>query len=58
MFDAVEVKRLVDDFSLWKGDSYRLAILVAELAAAHEKSQNIAILEAADMNEAADLLRA
>lgn len=57
MFDAVEVKRLVDDFSLWKGDSYRLAMLVAELSAAHEKAQNVAALEAADMLEAANLLR-
>lgn len=57
MFDASEVKRIVDGFSLWKGDSYRLAVLVAAMASEHERAKIIAILDAANMTEAADLLR-
>lgn len=58
MFDAVEVKRMVDDFTLWKGDSYRLAILVAERSAESERNQIIAALEAAGLTEAAATLKA
>ena len=58
MFNAVEIKKLVDDFSQWKGDSYRLAILVAELVSRQEREHNIETLEAANMPEAAEVLRA
>jgi hypothetical protein len=58
MFDAVQTKALVDDFTQWRGDTYRLAILVAERASESERNQIIAALEAAGMAEAANLLKA
>jgi len=58
MFDAVQTKALVDDFTQWRGDTYRLAILVAERASESERNQIIAALEAAGMTEAANLLKA
>jgi len=57
MFDAIAVKALVDDFSQWRGDTYRLAILVAQLAAETEKDHIITLLEASNMQEAADVLK-
>lgn len=58
MFDSIEVKALVDDFSQWRGDTYRLAVIVAQSAAESERAQIIALLEASNMTEAADLLKA
>jgi hypothetical protein len=58
MYDAVQTKALVDDFTQWRGDTYRLAILVAERASESERNQIIAALEAAGMTEAANLLKA
>lgn len=57
MFDAVHTKAIVDDFTQWKGDTYRLAILVAQAAAEQATEDDIAKLELAGMTEAADLLR-
>lgn len=49
-------KRLLDvvtDFSQWKGDTYRLASLVAEA----QKQIDADKLEAADMHDAAEIVR-
>lgn len=44
---------LVADFAQWKGDSYRLAALVAE----KQKEIDAKKLEAAEMPEAAEIVR-
>ena len=49
-------KRIIDvvsNFSLWKGDAYRLAVLVAE----EQKAMDAEKLDAADMPDAAELVR-
>ena len=57
MINTVEVKKIVDNFGLWKGDSYKLAVLSAEKASELLLEEVIQKLEAANMQEAADLLR-
>ncbi len=57
MLNTVEVKKIVDNFTLWKGDSYKLAVLCAERANELLMEEVLAKLEAANMQEAADLLR-
>ncbi len=51
--DARKIKETVEDFQLWGGNSYRLATLIAEMT----KEASAAKLEAADMPEAAALIR-
>jgi hypothetical protein len=51
--DAREVKALVGDFGQWKGDAYRLAMLVAALI----RQKCVEQLEGAGQTEAADLIR-
>lgn len=49
-------KRIVDivgDFAQWRGDTYRLAAMVCE----QQKQIDIEKLEAAEMPEAADVVR-
>lgn len=51
--DAREIKKIVEDFGSWGGNSYRLAVIVAEAM----KEACAAKLEAAEMPEAAALIR-
>lgn len=51
--DAREVKTLVSDFGQWKGDAYRLAMLVAAMV----RQKCVSQLEEAGQTEAADLIR-
>ena len=46
------ILEIIADFSLWKGDTYRLAALIVEA----QKELNRAKLLAAEMPEAAELL--
>ena len=51
--DAKRIKQLVDDFPQWKGDSYRLAALVA----AEQKENDALLAEQAGAQEVADQIR-
>lgn len=44
---------IVSDFALWKGDAYRLAVLVATA----QKEADAQKLDAAEMPEAAEIVR-
>ena len=57
MIDTVAIKEIVDNFALWKGDSYRLAILCAQKTAETLTEQLAQKLEAAGLQEAADVPR-
>lgn len=51
-----EILALVADFPQWKGDSYKLAALVAALAAERQREADRATLVAAGFPEAAGVL--
>lgn len=51
--DLVAIKTLVNDFSQWRGDTFRLAALVA----AAQRERDIACLEAEGHTDAAEFLR-
>ena len=51
--DLQAIKELVNDFSLWKGDTFRLAAMIA----AEQRERDVARLEAAGHTDAAEFLR-
>lgn len=48
-----QILDVVTDFSLWKGDTYRLAALIAE----KQKEIDAGKLEAAELPDAAEIVR-
>lgn len=51
--DLQAIKELVNDFSLWKGDTFRLAAMIA----AEQRERDVACLEASGHTDAAEFLR-